>query len=109
TVEKFREKLTDLALTQTRLTKQLAEAQKAGNADRAEAISQAIDLNQAQIDAIELIAQQERASNNLAAAQELVRRAKERQADLESQLSFEVANRGLKEEDSIRRRLEGEQ
>ena len=109
TVEKFREKLTDLALTQDRLNKQLKQAQREGNADRAAQLTQAIRINQSQIDAIQLIVQQERASNNLAAAQELVRRAKEKQADLESQLSFEVENRGLKEEEAIRRRLEGEQ
>jgi len=108
TVEKFREKLTDLSLTQDRLGKQLKQAQQERNADRAAELTKAIQLNQSQIDAIQLIVQQERASNNLAAAQELVRRAKEQQAELESQLSFEVENRGLKEEEAIRRRLEGE-
>src|SRR5678815_4168126 len=91
------------------LNKQLVEAKKARDADRVAQLTEAQRLNQAQIDAIQFIVQQEQASNNLAAAQELVRRAKEKQADLESQLSFEVENRGLKEEEAIRRRLEGEQ
>lgn len=108
TIERFRESLLQLGKSQDLLNKQLAAAKKAGNKDRQVEIENALKLNQSQIDLIELIKEQEFASNKLVAAQEFVRRAKDKQAELERQIGFEVENRGLKEGDAIRKRLEGE-
>lgn len=108
TVERFREQLQELALSQDDLNKRLLQAKKAGDVIAEAQLRKSIALNQSQIDLIEFITQQELATNKLAAAQEFVRRAKEKQADLEQQLAFEVESRGLKEEDAIQRRLEGE-
>lgn len=109
TDEKFREALQDLALAQDDLNKRLEVARETGDAEAQVAIENASRINQTQIEAIKNIVDQERATNRLAAAQELVRQAKEQQAQLESDLAFEVEFRGLKEEDAIRKRLEGEQ
>lgn len=108
TSERFREELQQLARAQKFLSAEFAKAVKESNKDRQTEIESALKLNQSQIDLIELITQQELATNKLAAAQEFVRRAKERQSDLETELTFEVEFRGLKEEEAIRRRLEGE-
>lgn len=108
TIEKFREELEELAKSQKFLSEQLARAKQKGDKDRQAEIEAALKLNQSQIDLIELIKQSEFATNKLAAAQEFVRRAKETQAELERQIAFEVEFRGLKEEDAIAKRLEGE-
>lgn len=106
TIERFREVLQKLSLSQDDLNKKLKAAK--GNKAKEEEIKQAIALNQSNIDLIELIKDQEFATNKLAAANEFVRREKEKQSDLETQLTFDIEFRGLKEEDAIKRRLEGE-
>lgn len=108
TDEKFRDSLRELSQEQDHLNKQLERATKARDADLVQQLSTALQLNQRQIEAINNIIRQERATNQLSAANEFVRRAKEKQAELEQQLTFEVEFRGLKEEEAIRRRLEGE-
>lgn len=109
TVDRFREQLLTLGKAQDDITKRLELARETRDAEAVVELENARRLNQSQIDAIELIVQQEQALNKLAAAQEFVRRAKEKQSDLETRLAFEVEFRGLKEEDAIARRLEGEQ
>ncbi len=108
TDEKFRESLENLGKTQDRLNKQLQAATKERNADQIVELSAALQFNQRQIEAIHNIVQQERATNELAAANKFVENAKERQAELERQIGFEVEFRGLREQDAIQRRLEGE-
>lgn len=108
TVERFREQLEQLGKSQKFLNEQLTKAKQRGDKDRQVEIEKAQQLNQSQIDAIELIVQQERALNKLAEVNEFVRRAKEEQTQLERDLAFEVEFRGLKEEDAIKKRLEGE-
>lgn len=109
TVERFREQLQLLSLAQDDLNKKLQQARKSGDTGKQKEIEDALRLNQSQIDLIELITQQELATNKLAAANEFVRRAKEQQSALEQELAFQVEFRGLKEEDAIRARLAGEQ
>lgn len=108
TVEKYRAALEDLGKTQDFLNRKLTTATQNRDADLVQEITAALQLNQRQIDAINNIVRQEQATNRLAAANEFVRRAKEKQSDLETQLAFEVEFRGLKEEEAIRRRLAGE-
>jgi len=109
TDEKFRESLQDLALAQDRLNKQIIAETKAKNADRVAELELARAQNQRQIEAIQNIVTQERATNRLAAAQELVRRAQDKQSELEKDLAFQVEFRGLSEERAITQRLAGEQ
>lgn len=107
TIEKFRERLLALAKAQDNIRKQL-DLGRALGPEETERLRQQQRVNQAEIDLIELIQQQEFATNKLAAANEFLRRAKQKQAELEQELSFQVEFRGLKEEDAIKRRLEGE-
>lgn len=108
TIEKFRERLLALGKAQDDISKRLKNAVIASGPEEVERLKLAQRRNQSEIDLIELIQQQEFATNKLAAANEFVRRAKEEQARLEQELSFQVEFRGLKEEDAIKRRLEGE-
>lgn len=109
TVEEFRESLTDLSKAQDFLNRQLETAQKTRNADRVTQIKQAQEQNQRQIEAIRNQATARNALAQLAAAEKLVENAKERQAKLEADLTFQVEFRGLKEEEAITQRLAGEQ
>lgn len=109
TDEKFRDALRELSQEQDHLNKRLERATKARDADLVQQLSTALQLNQRQIEAINNIIRQERATNQLSAANEFVRRAKEKQSELEQQLTFEVEFRGLREEEAIRRRLAGEE
>lgn len=108
TVEKFRERLEALGRGQKRINEELQLARLAHDADDVERLETASRLNQSQIDLIELITQQEFATNKLAAANEFVRRAKDRQSELERQITEDVEFRGLTEDEALRRRLEGE-
>lgn len=108
-VDQFREKLVDLGKAQLFIAKLLETAQKKRDADAVTRLTTEQRLNKEQIDAVRLIVQQREALGPLAAAQELVRRAKEKQQQLEQDLAFQVEFQGLKEEDAIKRRLEGEQ
>lgn len=107
-IERFREALTQLSQAQKFLNEQLNKARAEGDKDRQVEIKKAQALNQRQIELTENIVRQELATNQLATANELVRQQKEKLADLEQQIGFEVEFRGLKEEDAIRKRLEGE-
>lgn len=107
TIERFRERLLALGKAQENIRKQLEIAPALGP-EETERLKLAQQRNQSEIDLIELIKDQEFATNKLAAANEFVRRAKEKQSDLETQLAFETEFRGLKEEDAIKRRLAGE-
>lgn len=107
TIEKFRERLLALGKAQENIRKQL-ELSRALGPEETERLRQQQRLNQSEIDLIELIKEQEFATNKLAAANEFLRRAKQKQAELEQELSFQVEFRGLKEEDAIKKRLEGE-
>jgi len=109
TDEKFRESLQALSLAQDDLNKRLLIFGKLLSADERQALETARAQNQRQIDAIENIKAQEDALAALAAASELVRRAKERQAQLEADLTFQTEFRGLTEEAAIKRRLAGEE
>lgn len=109
TLEKFREKLVDLGKAQVFVAKQLEDARKKGDADEVARLARELQLNKEQVDAIRLIVQQKEALGALAAAQELVRQAKEKQQQLEEDLTFQVQFRGLKEEDAIKQRLAGEE
>lgn len=108
-VEEFRESLTDLSKAQDFLNRQLEIAQKTRNADRVTQIKQAQAQNQRQIEAIRNQVTARNALAQLAAAEKLVENAKERQAKLEADLTFQVEFRGLKEEEAIAQRLAGEQ
>jgi tape measure domain-containing protein len=108
TVEEFRVALTDLAKAQEFLDKQIKNAQELRQADRVEELRQARDLNQRQIEAINNQIAARDALAELAAAQQLVNNAKERQQRLESDLTFQVEFRGKREEDAITERLAGE-
>lgn len=108
TDERFREALQQLAKAQDDINQRLQLARETRSADDIIELELAQRLNQTQIDTIRNIVTQERATNQLTAANEFVRRAKERQAELERQIGFEVEFRGLKEEQAIARRLEGE-
>lgn len=107
TIERFRERLLALGKAQENIRKQLELAHALGP-EETERLKQAERRNQSEIDLIELIKEQEFATNKLAAANEFVRRAKDKQTELERQLTFEVEFRGLKEEEAIKQRLEGE-
>jgi tape measure domain-containing protein len=109
TDEKFRESLLQLGLAQDDLNKRFQLAKEAKDADKQAEISLAQAINQRHIDAINGIVDEERATNKLTVAQEFISQAKQRQADLEKQIAFDVDFRGLKEEEAIRRRLEGEE
>jgi tape measure domain-containing protein len=109
TVDRFREKLVDLSKAQVFLARLLADAKKQGDADLVDRLTREQRLNKEQIDAINLIIQQKDALGALAAAEELVRQAKEKQQSLEEDLTFQVQFRGLKEEDAIKQRLTGEE
>ena len=109
TDEKFRESLQALSAAQDDLNKRLLIFGKLLSADERQALEAARAQNQRQIDAIENIKAQEDALAALAAANELVRRAKERQAKLEDDLTFQTESRGLTEEAAIKRRLAGEE
>jgi tape measure domain-containing protein len=109
TVEEFRASLTDLSKAQDFLNRQLEAATKARDAERVAQIKQAQAQNQRQIEAIRNQVQVRDALASLAAAEKLVENAKERQARLEADLTFQVEFRGLREEDAIAQRLAGEQ
>lgn len=109
TADRLKEQLRDLSLTQERLNKQLEEAKRIKDADRVAQLESAQRLNQSQIDVIELLTQQQDALAGLAAANELVRQAKEKQQQLEEDLTFQIQFRGLKEEEAIKQRLAGEE
>jgi tape measure domain-containing protein len=108
TDERFHGALSDLGKTQELLNKQLVAATTARQADLVAELTLASQVNQRQIEAIQNIVTQERALNGLAAANQFVRQQKDKQAELERQLTFEVEFRGLSEEKAIARRLEGE-
>lgn len=108
TDERFREALQDLGKTQRFLNEQLTRARQKGDKELQAELETAIALNQTQIEATQNIITQERALNQLVAANEFVRRAKEKQAELERDLALQVQFRGLREEDAIAARLEGE-
>ena len=108
TDERFREALQDLGKTQRFLNEQLTRARQKGDKELQAELETAIALNQTQIEATQNVITQERALNQLAAANEFVRRAKEKQAELERDIALQVQFRGLREEDAIAARLEGE-
>lgn len=107
-VEEFREQLQELGKAQDFLNKEFEKAARAGKADLVTQLRTALSLNQRQIDAINNIVRQRTALAELAAAEKLVENAKERQQRLEEDLRFQVEFRGLTEEESIQRRLDGE-
>lgn len=109
TDEKFRETLQELSLAQDDLNKRLQVAKDIKDADAVAEIERARAINQRQIDSIENIIEQERATNRLTAANEFINQAKQRQAELEQQIALDVDLRGLSEEEAIRRRLAGEE
>ncbi len=109
TDEKFRETLLGLVQTQEKLNQELVKAKQEADAERVAQIEAAKVLNQRQIDTINGIIDQERATNQLQAAEEFVTQAKQAQADLEKQIADDVNFRGLREEEAIRRRLAGEE
>lgn len=108
TDERFRETLQQLALDQETLNKRIAAATRDRKADELETLKRARERNQADIETINNIITQERATNRLAVAQRLVENAQRKQSELERQIAFDVEFRGLAEEDAIKRRLDGE-
>lgn len=109
TDERFREVLTGLARSQDDLNKRIEFATHNRELETVAELEAARAQNQRQVEAINNIIDQERALNRLKAAEEFVNRARERQAELEQQIAFDVEFRGLKETEAIRRRLEGEE
>jgi tape measure domain-containing protein len=108
TDERFREQLEQLGRSQAFLNKLENEFADILTREQKGDIAGEKAANQRQIDAINNIKGQEDALGSLAAARELVRRAVERQAQLEADLTFQVEFRGLTEEIAIAKRLEGE-
>lgn len=108
TDERFRESLKALGDEQVFLSRKIRAATKAHNADLVEELTARSALNQRHIEAINNIIIQERATNRLAAVQDVIEKAKQRQSDLEEQIANDVELRGLSEEEAIRRRLAGE-
>jgi tape measure domain-containing protein len=108
TVEEFRTSLTDLSKAQDFLNRQLEAATKARDAERVAQVKQAQAQNQRQIEAIRNIVIQQQAANRLAGVLNVLERAKQRQSDLEDQITNDVELRGLSEEEAISRRLSGE-
>jgi tape measure domain-containing protein len=106
TALRFNEALEQLGKAQDNLNKKQKRPDL--TAEQREEIRLAKQRNQNQIEAIQGIVTQENALASLAAAQELVRRAVDKQARLEAELTFEVEHRGLTEEEAIKRRLAGE-
>jgi tape measure domain-containing protein len=107
-LEEFRTQLEALGREQKFLNEEINAARKAGNADRLRQLELERQQNQRQIDSINNAIAAKDALAQLAAAEQLVTNAKERQQRLESDLAFQVEFRGLKEEDAIKQRLDGE-
>lgn len=107
-VEQFRKRLKELTNAQEDLNLRLQLARETRDADTAEEIQRAKERNQREIDSITNQIRLRDGLAALAAAEQLVTNAKERQRLLEEQINFEVQFRGLSEEEAIRRRLEGE-
>src|SRR6185295_1263994 len=97
-----------LALAQEDLNQRLKAAKEIKDADAVAELEQAKAVNQRQIEVIHNIIEQERAFNRLTAAEEFISNAKQKQSDLEKQIAFDVEFRGLKEDEAIRMRMEGE-
>jgi tape measure domain-containing protein len=104
TVEEFRESLEQLGKAQAFLNKEI----KSATGERKQQLEVERQLNQRQIESIQNQVRQRDALAQLAAAERLVENAKERQQKLEEDLRFQVEFRGLSEDESIKRRLEGE-
>lgn len=102
------ERLKALAQAQKDLSERLQIAKEIGDADAQAQIENAQRINQAEIETLKNKNALERATNLLAAAEKFVTESKEKQAQLEQQIAFDVEFRGLKEEEAIRRRLAGE-
>lgn len=109
TVERFREELEALGRAQEDINKRLREFGDFLSAEQKRELEAARATNQRQIEAIDNQIAQRDALAELAAAQQLVTNAKERQQLLERDLTFQVEFRGLREEDAIRQRLAGEE
>lgn len=102
------ERLKALALAQEDLNKRLQFAREIGDADAKAEIKNAQRINQTEIEILRNKTSLERATNVLAVAERFVTESKEKQAQLEQQIAFDVEFRGLKEQEAIRGRLAGE-
>lgn len=103
-VEEFRESLERLGKAQDFLNTQL----KTATGERREQLELERNQNQRQIESINNQIRAKDALAQLAATEQLVTNAKDRQKRLEDELRFQVQFRGLTEEEAIKRRLEGE-
>ena len=108
TVERFRERLTDLARDQEAINKRLAGSAGKLTGEERQRLQLLGQRNQAEIDAIELRKQQLDALATLKTAEAFVSRKKQEQADLEEQLKVDVEFRGKTEQQAVRERLTGE-
>lgn len=108
TVEEFRDSLRELGNTQEFLNEQLERAQRDRDAGEVKRIKAAKEQNQRQIEVINNQVAVRKGLAQLAAAERLVENARQRQSQLEANLIFQVEFRGLREEEAIRQRLEGE-
>jgi tape measure domain-containing protein len=108
TVEEFREQLEELGKAQDFLNKQIERSKQLRQREQVEELERARQLNQRQIDAIGNIIRQRDALAELAGAEAVAERAKQRQSNLEEQIKNDVELRGLSEERAIQLRLAGE-
>lgn len=108
TVERFRERLQELSNTQAEISVKLERAQHARDVEQVAELKLAQQRNQRELEAIENQVRLRQGLAELAAAEQLVTNAKEKQRLLEERINFDVQFRGLAEEEAIRRRLEGE-
>ena len=106
--DRFAETLQKLALEQRDLNKRLEIARELKDADALAELTQAAQRKQAIIETVTRIRDQEEALNALRVAQDFVGKAQEKQRDLEEDIAFQVDFRGLREEDALKKRLEGE-
>lgn len=109
TVEEFREALNQLSREQKFLNREINKTNKLRQPERFAELQASRERNQRQIESILNIIRQRDALAELAATERLIENAKERQRQLEEDLTFQVQFRGLSEAEAIKRRLAGEQ
>lgn len=108
TVETFRVQLEELGTAQKFLNEEINEAVRGGNKEREISLKQEAALNQRKVESILNQIRLRDALADVAGAEAVIERAKQRQADLEDQIRNDVELRGLTEDQAIQRRLAGE-
>jgi len=106
--EQFRDKLIALGQAQEFITKKLTDSTAKLTAEQRVELQQARARNQTEIDRIGSIQRVQDALDVMKVAEQFVTDSKQKQKDLEDDLSFQVNFRGKQELDAIRARLQGE-